>query len=233
MEFGLLFDVERQLLSIGYRVADSTLDPSCYDLLASEARLASFVAIAKGDRADPTLVPPGTHAHASGRQRGAPLVVRIDVRILDARAGDARAARVLARRNEPSGRARAKPNTVRNGSCRGASRNRRTTREIWSSRISTRASAFRPRAQARPRRRRRRGALRDGSGGDGHASRGGAKLRASCRSGWTWPVRLVRGARLHASPSPGGRDGGDRACLHGAPSGHDAWSRSPMRFITA
>ena len=49
MEFGLLFDVERQLLSIGYRVADSTLDPSCYDLLASEARLASFIAIAKGD----------------------------------------------------------------------------------------------------------------------------------------------------------------------------------------
>ncbi len=40
---------DRQLLSIGYRVTDGTLDPSCYDLLASEARLASFVAIAKGD----------------------------------------------------------------------------------------------------------------------------------------------------------------------------------------
>ena len=49
MEFGLLFDADRQLLSIGYRVNDGTLDPSCYDLLASEARLASFVAIAKGD----------------------------------------------------------------------------------------------------------------------------------------------------------------------------------------
>jgi cyclic beta-1,2-glucan glucanotransferase len=49
MEFGLLFDADRQLLSIGYRVTDGTLDPSCYDLLASEARLASFVAIAKGD----------------------------------------------------------------------------------------------------------------------------------------------------------------------------------------
>jgi cyclic beta-1,2-glucan synthetase len=49
MDFGFLFDRERQLLSIGYRVADGTLDPSCYDLLASEARLASFVAIAKGD----------------------------------------------------------------------------------------------------------------------------------------------------------------------------------------
>ena len=47
MKFGLLFDENRQLLSIGYRVADCALDPSCYDLLASEARLASFVAIAK------------------------------------------------------------------------------------------------------------------------------------------------------------------------------------------
>ena len=49
MEFGLLFDTDRQLLSIGYRVNDGTLDPSYYDLLASEARLASLVAIAKGD----------------------------------------------------------------------------------------------------------------------------------------------------------------------------------------
>ncbi|HSG66292.1 MAG TPA: glycosyl transferase, partial [Gammaproteobacteria bacterium] len=49
MDFGFLLDPERKLLSIGYRVADGSLDPSCYDLLASEARLASFVAIAKGD----------------------------------------------------------------------------------------------------------------------------------------------------------------------------------------
>jgi cyclic beta-1,2-glucan synthetase len=49
MSFGFLFDSKRELLSIGYRVADESLDPNCYDLLASEARLASFVAIAKGD----------------------------------------------------------------------------------------------------------------------------------------------------------------------------------------
>ncbi len=49
MDFGFLFDRDRQLLSIGYRVTEGTLDPSCYDLLASESRLASFVAIAKGD----------------------------------------------------------------------------------------------------------------------------------------------------------------------------------------
>jgi len=49
MGYGFLLDPDRKLLSIGYRVADGTLDPSCYDLLASEARLASFIAIAKGD----------------------------------------------------------------------------------------------------------------------------------------------------------------------------------------
>jgi cyclic beta-1,2-glucan synthetase len=49
MEFGFLLDQDRQLFSIGYRSADAGLDPNFYDLLASEARLASFIAIAKGD----------------------------------------------------------------------------------------------------------------------------------------------------------------------------------------
>ena len=49
MDFGFLFDPTRKLFSIGYRVPDNSLDPSCYDLLASEARLTSFIAIAKGD----------------------------------------------------------------------------------------------------------------------------------------------------------------------------------------
>jgi cyclic beta-1,2-glucan synthetase len=49
MEFGFLFDRQRQLLSIGFVVSESAPDPNCYDLLASEARLASFFAIAKGD----------------------------------------------------------------------------------------------------------------------------------------------------------------------------------------
>ncbi|HEX5632435.1 MAG TPA: glucoamylase family protein [Gemmatimonadales bacterium] len=56
MDFRFLFDRQRQIFSIGYRLADAEgpgrLDPSFYDLLASEARLASFVAIAKGDVAD-------------------------------------------------------------------------------------------------------------------------------------------------------------------------------------
>lgn len=49
MDFGFLLDPERKLLSIGYAVHENALDPSCYDLLASEARLASLFAIAKQD----------------------------------------------------------------------------------------------------------------------------------------------------------------------------------------
>jgi cyclic beta-1,2-glucan synthetase len=53
MDFTFLYDRERRIFSIGYRLADAEgparLDASYYDLLASEARLASFVAIAKGD----------------------------------------------------------------------------------------------------------------------------------------------------------------------------------------
>ncbi len=53
MNFAFLYDRRRQLFSIGYRLADAggpgRADSSYYDLLASEARLASFFAIAKGD----------------------------------------------------------------------------------------------------------------------------------------------------------------------------------------
>ncbi len=49
MEFGFLLDPQRMLLSIGYRVAEAIRDESCYDMLASEARLGSYFAVAKGD----------------------------------------------------------------------------------------------------------------------------------------------------------------------------------------
>jgi cyclic beta-1,2-glucan synthetase len=49
MEFGFLLNRERLLLAIGYLVPEGIQDGNCYDLLASEARLASFFAIAKGD----------------------------------------------------------------------------------------------------------------------------------------------------------------------------------------
>ena len=49
MDFGFLFDESRHVLTIGYNVTEGRRDNSFYDLLASEARLGSFVAIATGD----------------------------------------------------------------------------------------------------------------------------------------------------------------------------------------
>jgi cyclic beta-1,2-glucan synthetase len=49
MDFKFLYQRRTKALSIGYDVATGRLDPSSYNLLASEARMAVFVAIAKGD----------------------------------------------------------------------------------------------------------------------------------------------------------------------------------------
>ncbi|HOY21713.1 MAG TPA: glucoamylase family protein [Cellvibrio sp.] len=48
MDYEFLYDQNRHLLAIGYNVDDFRRDASFYDLLASEARLCSFIAIAQG-----------------------------------------------------------------------------------------------------------------------------------------------------------------------------------------
>ncbi|MDQ3001536.1 MAG: glycosyl transferase, partial [Fibrobacterota bacterium] len=69
MDFSFLEDPQRKLFAIGFRVREGVLDPSFYDLLASEARLTSFLAVAKGDvppshwfRLGRTLTPVGKGA---------------------------------------------------------------------------------------------------------------------------------------------------------------------------
>jgi cyclic beta-1,2-glucan synthetase len=49
MDFRLLYDEGRKALSVGYDAGQNKLQASCYDLLASEARSAVFVAIAKNE----------------------------------------------------------------------------------------------------------------------------------------------------------------------------------------
>ncbi len=49
MEFAFLYDETRKLFTIGYHPATFTPDAAFYDLLASEARLASFIAVARND----------------------------------------------------------------------------------------------------------------------------------------------------------------------------------------
>ncbi len=61
IDYELLYDRRRHLMSIGYAVSERRLDASDYDLLASEARLASFIAIAQGKL-------PQEHWFSLGRQ---------------------------------------------------------------------------------------------------------------------------------------------------------------------
>ena len=131
MEFGFLFDPTRKLFSIGYRVTDNSLDPSCYDLLASEARLTSFIAIAKGDV-------PSSHWFHLGRaltpvDRGSALVswsgsmfeYLMPALVMRSPAGSLldQTCHLIVRRQS---------NMEPSVACRGGSQNRPTTRAIWS-----------------------------------------------------------------------------------------------------
>ena len=49
MDFAFLVSPDRQVLTIGYDVAKGRLTDACYDMFASEARIATFLTIARGD----------------------------------------------------------------------------------------------------------------------------------------------------------------------------------------
>ena len=101
----MLFDEQRKLFSIGYQALGAALDSSFYDLLASEARLASFFAIAKDD------VPPehwfrlGRSLTVARRRDGARVVERQHVRVSHAAARHALAPVHAARPDVPRRRA--------------------------------------------------------------------------------------------------------------------------------
>jgi hypothetical protein len=60
MDFRFLYNKQRKLLAIGYNITERRRDASCYDLLASECRLASFLAVSDGQL-------PADHWTALGR----------------------------------------------------------------------------------------------------------------------------------------------------------------------
>jgi cyclic beta-1,2-glucan synthetase len=69
LDMRFLYDRERHLFAIGFNVSSNVLDKSCYDLLASEARFGSFVAIARGDIPLEHWFSMGRPYGAIGRQR--------------------------------------------------------------------------------------------------------------------------------------------------------------------
>ena len=198
MEFGFLLDPDRKLLSIGYLVPEGRLDTSCYDLLASEARLASFVAIAKGDV-------PSRHWFRLGRSvtpigRGAALVswsgsmfeYLMPSLVMRAPAGSLieQTNRLVVHRQIGLWRG-ARPAVGRFGI------------RLQRPRPGTDIPVFEFRragagAETRPRREHRGGALCDGAGGHGRAGAVGAQLRPSRGYGRARPLWLLRGAGLHA-----------------------------------
>ena len=77
------------LFSIGFNVTERRRDTSFYDLLASEARLCSYVAIALGQVPQDHWFSLGRLLVASRGRAGPGFVERLDVRIPDAAAGHA------------------------------------------------------------------------------------------------------------------------------------------------
>lgn len=69
-DFGMLYHRRRHLFHIGLRVAEQELDDGFYDLLASESRLASLLAIAKGDVPVAHWKALGRPFHAAGATAG-------------------------------------------------------------------------------------------------------------------------------------------------------------------
>ena len=68
IEYDFLYDRASHLLAIGYNVAERRRDSSSYDLLASEARLCSFVAIAQGQLPQESWFALGRLLTTAGRQ---------------------------------------------------------------------------------------------------------------------------------------------------------------------
>jgi cyclic beta-1,2-glucan synthetase len=67
MDFGFLMDRSRLLLSIGYEIERHHLHQACYDLLCSEARIAAFITVAKGEAPQQSWFKLGrTHTMAYG-----------------------------------------------------------------------------------------------------------------------------------------------------------------------
>ena len=206
------------------------LDPSYYDLLASEARLASFIAIAKGDV-------PQAHWFHLGRLvtsvHGAPVLLSWSATMFEYLM--------------PLLVMRSYPDTLLDESCRMAVRRQieygaargvpwgisESAYNVVDRHGTYQYKAFGvpgPRPEARPRRRARGRALRDRARGAVDPAGAAAREPAAARRGRAGRrVRLLRRDRLHAPRRRGGlrpaaRHGsgrGRRARVHGAPPGHD------------
>ena len=75
------------LLAIGYNVGEDRKDSGYYDLLASEARVSVFVAIAQGELPQESWFALGSNSHECRWRADTAFVERFHVRIPDAATG--------------------------------------------------------------------------------------------------------------------------------------------------
>ena len=235
MDFEFLLDPQRMLLSIGFLVAGRHARTRVATICWRRRRGSPATsAIAKGDLPTRHWFRLGHDVTPVDRQRGADLVVGVDVRISDAVAGHAHADRQRARADEPhdrptADRVREEPRHALGRLGVGLQHPRPG--------IDLPVFQFRragPGSEARARRQRRGRALCDGAGSHSGSDRGGAKLRAAGRR-WR-PRRDTASSRRWTTPRRTGAAGPDRRGgprLHGPPSGHDRSSPSPTPCWTA
>ena len=221
MDFGFLFDPERRSSRSAIASPTARSIRSCYDLLASEARLASFVAIAKGDVPARHWFRLGRAVDAGRPRRGADLLVGIDVRIPDAVAGDARAVGSLLEQ------------TNRLIVQRQIELRRRARRSLGHlgirlqrARSGTHLPVFElrragPWAQAGLSDERRHRAYATALAAMVDPQRATRNFASLDGDRWARSVRLLRGARLHAAAVCPKGETCRRARLHGASSRHD------------
>ena len=145
MNFRFLYDPQRQLFTIGYRLADARGARPARSVVLRSAGIRSAAGELPRDRQGRRrripLVPSGTSRDQRPRRAGPAVVERHDVRVSDAAARHAELSGHAARRIVPEGRA--PPDGIRRrlAACRGASRSARTTSSTGTTRISTRRSA--------------------------------------------------------------------------------------------
>ena len=226
MDFRLLFDDTRKLFHIGFNVTTDRVNPHHYDLLASEARLASYIAIIKHDA-------PESHWYALGRPLtrvlGAPALLSWGGTMFEYLMPS-----LLMRSREGTLIAQSTELAVKAQIAYGASRHapwgisesayaRLDAQQTYQYRI-----VRRPRAgvQARPRGRPRRGAVRVGAGHEPGAPRRAGQRAPPHHHGHARPLRALRSAgpanRAHRERERGARTPArGRALVHGASPGDD------------
>ncbi len=229
MDQSFLYDASRHLMTIGYNVDERRSDAGYYDLLASEARLGVFVAIAQGRLPQESWFALGRLLTSAA---GEPVLLSWSGSMFEY---------LMPMLVMPS-----YPNTLLDQTCRGAvqrqieygARARRAVghlgvglqRDRHRAQLPVpRVRRSRPRPQARPRRRPRDRAVRDDDGADGRSRAGVRQPAAARRRRRRRPLRLLRGGRLHRVAPAARPDARHRPLVHGAPPGNGpARARAPV-----